>query len=74
MTIHRLTLNIVFFALGLNIALASASPAIAQSDACDGAAGCLHPEIIVEAIKISRPARSDGDDPVAAHAMQRFGV
>lgn len=58
MTIHRLTLNIVLFALGLNIALASASIPAPQPQDCDSGMGCLHSEISVKAIKISRPVRS----------------
>jgi len=70
MTIHRITSNIVLFALGLNIALASASAPTSQfTDDCGSAKGCVHPALTVKAIKISRPVRSRedvGNDQIAA--------
>lgn len=58
MTIHRLTTNIILFALGLNIALASAplrSPAAQDSDA---SMHSVQTALTIKALKISRPARS----------------
>jgi len=58
MTIHRLTTNIILFALGLNIALASAPLRIPAEQAGNASIQSVQQIATIKALKISRPARS----------------